>query len=156
MNHSEAERQVLLTTRAYLLANGDRNGAAEQLVEEGLVKIAAEIRADLVPIAFGWALLRKMGVRKFPSEFNLSDTGEKVNVSDSHVFTAALGCAIQVLENGYSEIFSKRVVQMLISNSAEVDVLNKALDAEPNIDLSDVSLSSNLLGYSASDYAENA
>jgi hypothetical protein len=156
MDHKEAERQVYLTTRAYLLANGDRDNAVDQLTDEGLSRMAAGLRADLVPMAFGWGLLKKMGVMRFPSEFNLSDTGEKVKVSDSHVFTTALGFALEVFENGYTEIFSKRVVEMLVSHSPEVDALNKALNAEPELELTEVSLSSSLVGYSAEEYAANA
>jgi hypothetical protein len=156
MDHKEAERQVYLTTRAYLLANGDRDNAVDRLTDEGLSRVAAGLRADLVPMAFGWGLLKKMGVMRFPSEFNLLDTGEKVRVSDSHVFTTALGFALEVFENGYTEIFSKIVVEMLVSHSAEVDVLNKALIAEPKLELSELSLSSSLFGYSAEEYAANA
>lgn len=156
MEHSEAERQVYLTARAYLLADGDRDAAVRRLVEEGLSKVAADLRADLVAMAFGWGLLRKMGVCKFPSEFELSDTSEKVKVSDSHVFTAALGFALDVFENGYTDIFSQRVVTLLISNSAEVDALNNALNSEPDLDLSGISLTSSLFGYTAKEYQANA
>lgn len=156
MDHTEAERQVYMTIRAYLLANGDRDNAVDRLTEEGLSRVAAGLRADLVPMAFGWGLLKKMGVKRFPSEFDLLDTGEKVKVSDSHVFTTALGFALGVFENGYTEIFSKRVVEMLVSNSAEIDALNKALNAEPELELSKISLSSSLFGYSAEEYAANA
>ena len=156
MDHTEAERQVYLTTRAYLLANGDRNNAVDRLTEEGFSRVAAGLRADLVPMAFGWVLLKKMGVKNFPSELELSDTGEKVKVSDSHVFTTALGFALEVFEKGYTEIFSKSVVEMLVSQSAEVNALNKALNAEPELDLSEVSLSSSLFGYTADEYEANA
>jgi hypothetical protein len=156
MDHSEAERHVYLTIRAYLLANGDRDNAVNRLTEEGLSRVAAGLRVDLVPMAFGWGLLKKMGVRHFPSEFNLSDTSKKVKVSDSHVFTTALGFALEVFENGYTEIFNQRVVEMLVSHSAEVNALNKALNAEPQLELSEVSFSSSLFGYSAEEYAENA
>jgi hypothetical protein len=117
MDHTEAETQVYLTARAYLLANGDRNNAVDRLTEEGLSRVAAGLRADLVPMAFGCGLLKKMGIRNLPSAFNLSDTGEKVKVSNSHVFTTALGFALEVFENGYTEIFSKRVVEMFVSQS---------------------------------------
>jgi len=156
MEHKEAEQQVYLTTRAYLLANGDRDNTINQLTKEGMSKVAAGLRADLVPMAFGWGLLKKMGVNNFPSEFNLTDTGEKVKVSDSHVFTTALSFALEVFENGYTEIFSKRVVEMLVSQSAEVNASNKALNDEPELDLSEVSLSSSLFGYTAGEYEENA
>jgi len=126
MDHKEAEEQVYLTTRAYILVNGDRDNAIAKLTDEGLSRVAAGLRADLVPMAFGWALLKKMGVNNFPSEFLLSDTGEKVKVSDSHVFTTALGFALEVFENGYTEIFSKRVVEMLVSQSSEVNALKQS------------------------------
>lgn len=156
MDHSEAERQVLLTTRAYLLEDGSRDGAVNRLVEEGLSEVASNLRADLVPMAFGWVLLKKVGVEKFPSYFELTDTQENVRVSDSHVFTAALSIAVKVFEEGYNEMFSKRVVEMLVQHSAEVDALNKALNSDPNLDLSEVTLASKLSGYSSTEYNENA
>jgi len=156
MNHKEAEKHVYLTTRAYLLANGDRDNAIERLTEEGLSRVAAGLRADLVPMAFGWGLLKKMGVKHFPSEFELSDSGEKVKVSNSHVFTTALCFALDVFESGYTEIFSKKVVEMFVSQSAEVNALNKALNADPDIELSEVSFTSSLFGYSVEEYEANA
>ena len=156
MNHEEAEKKVYLTTRAYLLSDGDRDRATNDLENNGLSKIASELFADLVPMAFGWGLLKKMGVKQFPSEINLTDTGETVKVSDSHVFTTALGFAFEVFENGYTEIFSKRVVEMLVSQSAEVNALNNALNSEPDLDLSQVSLSASLFGYTAEEFLANA
>lgn len=156
MDHSEAVRQVYLTVRVYLLVNGDRESGIDRLVDEGLTRIAAGLRVDLVPMAFGWALLKKMGVRHFPSEFNLPDVGVKVKVSDSHIFTTALGFALDVFENGYTEIFSQKTVEMLVSHSAEINALNKALNTEPGLDLSGVTFSSSLPGYSAEEYASNA
>lgn len=156
MNHEEAERKVYLTTRAYLLADGDRDGAVNDLINNGLSNVAAGLFADLIPMAFGWGLLRSMGVKQFPSEISLTETDETVKVSDSHVFTAALGVAMKIFENGYTEIFSKRVVEMLVSQSAEVNALNNALNSEPDLDLSQVSLSSSLLGYSAEEFLANA
>jgi hypothetical protein len=107
-------------------------------------------------MAFGWGLLKKMGVKHFPSEFELSDSGEKVKVSNSHVFTTALGFALDVFESGYTEIFSKKVVEMFVSQSAEVNALNKALNADPDIELSEVSFTSSLFGYSVEEYEANA
>lgn len=156
MDHSQAEKDVLETTRAYLLADGERDNAIKLLVEEGFSNIAAALRVDLVPIAFGWALLKKMGVQQFPSEFDLSDTGEKVHVSNSHVFTAALSIALDVFQNGYTEMFSQRVVEMIITHSAEVDALNKALNSDPNLNLSEVTLSSSLFGYTSKEFQQNA
>ena len=156
MDHSQAEKNILETTRAYILANGNRDGAIDFLVKEGFSSVAASLHADLVPMAFGWALLKKMGVQRFPSEFELTDTGEKVRVSNSHTFTAALGIALDVFQNGYTDIFSQRVVEMLISHSAEVDALNKALNTEPNLDLAEVSLSSSLFGYSSDEFELHA
>ena len=156
MNHSEAERQVLLTTRAYLVADGNPDIAISNLMEDGFSNLAASLRTDLVPMAFGWCLLKKMGVTKFPSEFYLEDTGESVRIADSHVFLAALGIAKKIFENGYTEMFSRRVVEMLVSNSAEVDVLNKSLNSEPDLELSEVTLSCSLFGYTAEEFVNNA
>jgi hypothetical protein len=156
MDHSEAKREVLFTTRAFLMANGDREKAIEQLVIDGFSEIKANLRVDLIPIAFGWALLKKMGVESFPSYFELPDSGEKVNVSGSHVFLAALDVAIDVFENGYTEIYSERVIRMLVDRSAEVDAMNRALNAEPHLNISQVKLSSSLHGYSVEEYESNA
>lgn len=156
MDHSQAEKYVLETTRAFILAEGDRENAIGLRVKEGFSNVEAALHADLVSMAFGWALLKKMGVRQFPSELDLSDTGEKVKVSDSHVFTTALGIAFDVFQNGYTDIFSQRVVEMLISQSADVDALNRALNSEPDLNLSEVSLSSSLFGYTSGEFEQNA
>ncbi|MCF6439256.1 hypothetical protein L1077_07430 [Pseudoalteromonas luteoviolacea] len=156
MDHSQAEKYLLETTRAYILASGDKENAIAFLVKEGFSNIAAALYADLVPMAFGWGLLKTMGVQKFPSEFDLTDTGEKVKVSDSHIFTTALGIALDIFRNGYTDIFSQRVVEMLISHSAEVVALNKALNSEPDLNLSEVSFSSSLLGYTSVEFEQNA
>lgn len=156
MDHSQAERNVLETTRAYILASGDRDSAIDLLVKEGFSGVAAALHADLVPMAFGWALLKQMGVQQFPSEFDLTDSGEKVKVSNSHSFTAALGIALDVFQNGYTDIFSQRVVEMLISHSAEVDALNRALNSDPNLNLAEVSLSSSLFGYTSEEFEQHA
>jgi len=156
MEHEEAVRQIYLTTRAFLTENEDRERIIDKLIEEGLSPVAASLRVDLVPMAFGWGLLKKMGVKKFPSEFELSDSGAMARVSESHVFVAALGLAIDVFERGYTEIFSQRVVEMLVSHSAEFDSLNKALHTDPSLDLAEVSFSSSLNGYSVKEYIENA
>jgi hypothetical protein len=95
-------------------------------------------------------------VQQFPSEFDLTDTGEKVKVSNSHSFTAALGIALDVFQNGYTDIFSQRVVEMLISHSAEVDALNRALNSDPNLNLAEVSLSSSLFGYTSGEFEQHA
>ena len=156
MDHAQAERRILKTTRAYLIAGGNRDRAVEQLESEGIPSVAARLAADLVPIAFGWALLKKMGLRKFPSVFELPDYQQSVKVADSHVFTAALVVAVGVFDEGYTDIFSKDVVSMLVSQSAEVDAVNKALNAEPDLDLSEACISSQLLGYSIEDFRDNA
>lgn len=72
------------------------------------------------------------------------------------MFAAALGFAVGVFENGYDEIISERVVKLLVHRSAEIDALNKALNANSDIDLSKISLSSSLFGYSSSEYREHA
>jgi hypothetical protein len=45
---------------------------------------------------------------------------------------------------------------MFVSQSAEVNALNKALNADPDIELSEVSFTSSLFGYSVEEYEANA
>lgn len=145
-----------MTVRAYSVANGERDDVVKQLVQDGVHETAANLATDLVPIAFGWALLKKMGFTSFPSVFELTEADETVNVADSHVFTAALTEAVAVMTHGYTDIFSKRVVSMLIAESPEVDAVNQALAADPNLDLSGATLSSKLSGYTAQEFHEHA
>lgn len=156
MDHHQAHKEVLKTTRAYLVAKADRDDAIDLLVKDGFTRVAASLRADLIPMAFGWALLKKMGVEKFPSEISLSDTKEVAKVLESHIFTAALSVAFDVFQNGYNDIFSQQVVEMIISHSAEVDALNRALNSNPNINLSEASINSSLFGYTYMEFIENA
>ncbi len=156
MNHSQAERLIIQTTRAFLLASGDRDKAIDLLIEEGIAGVAAALYSDLIPMAFGWALLKEIGVQKFPIEIELQDEGTKVKVTNSHLFTAALNLAWDIFQNGYTEIFSKRVVEMLVSHSAEVVAMNKALNSDPKLNVAEVELTSSLFGYSSKEFAQHA
>ena len=148
-----------MTARAYVEADGDRDGVINALERRGLFHLEASLRADLVPMAFGWALLRKMGVRSFPSVFVLrQDSGEdeQIAVGDSHVFTAALGLADDVMENGHTKVRNQATVQCVCYQSTDLIAVSQALDADPQLDLAEVELTGILYGYSIEQYQSAA
>ncbi|MEO0533149.1 MAG: hypothetical protein AAF215_04705 [Cyanobacteria bacterium P01_A01_bin.123] len=157
MNHKEALDRVRFISHSAFHNDMDRVSTVDLLVREGLNQLEANIAFDLIPIAFGWALLRKMGVEEFPSVFilrneNLED--QEVPVSSSHIFTAALSIAFDIFERGYTDDFSKDLVTALCFESADVNAVSKALKADPNIDLVASKLTTILYGYTKDEFQD--
>ncbi|MEO0826057.1 MAG: hypothetical protein AAFY67_10390 [Cyanobacteria bacterium J06642_9] len=159
MNHEKAVDRVRFISHCAFHNNMDRAITVALLVREGLTQLEANIAFDLIPIAFGWALLRKMGIEEFPSVFilrneNLED--QEVPVSSSHIFTAALSIAFDIFTRGYTDDFPKDLVTALCFESADVNAVSKALKADPNIDLSASKLTTILFGYTKDEFQDVA
>ena len=91
----------------------DRHYINADLADQGLEGTDRDIALEVVVAAFGWAILRRMGVRKFPNIFIIHQPdGERgeLNVADAHLFVAALGIALDLFENGYTPSLSKEGV----------------------------------------------
>lgn len=107
------------------------------LQERGYSPSSAEKLNVFVPSAFSWALLRRMGVRSFPSYFVAIDVrGAEVQlpIAGEHYFTAALELAYTTLENGWSEDLSRQAFETVASRSAEMGAANKTLTAGESLE----------------------
>ena len=156
VTHDEAVAEICRLATALEGAAGDRDSAIAALSSSTLSSTHAALRLDLAAIAFGWALLRKIGRRSFPSHFVLRPPAEDeraVMHSRSHIFTAALDIAVRTLEAGYAPPFTKAAVEYLCGLSPEVRALNQALDAEPDFNVAEGEFSPPVLfGYTMSDF----
>lgn len=145
--HTDEEHKYFeeLAVRAAVLFYENTGKDEESLitlmaVEFGDVLLAKKLYAFL-PMAFGWALLKRMGVSSLPGTFILLDkNGNDVEfkVSDQSIFMGALSIAYKVFEYGYTAVLTKEVVTELINNSVEVIAANKALNAGEDIKGSDL------------------
>lgn len=129
IDHHVVEATILVAVESFLeYENG------EQIYSSLTARFGDEVIAKklyvFVPIGFGWALLRKMGVSSFPDDFFIFDEkGEKVEakIANQHFFTAALGIAQNTIEFGYAPPITKAVFTAIIAHSADVMAANKAL-----------------------------
>jgi hypothetical protein len=120
--------------------------SGEQIYNNLVAKFGDEIIAKklyiFMPMGFGWAVLKKMGVSNFPDKFIIFDqNGEKVEVkiASEHYFTAALGIAHKTVEFGYSQAITKTVFTAIIAHSADLRAANEALNE--GLDISGGSIS---------------
>jgi hypothetical protein len=128
----------------------DRGLLSLDLAKSGLGRTDSDVAIELIVTAFGWAILRRMGVEKFPSVFIIEQPGGEqveLNVADSHLFTAALGLASELLESGYTANLPKEGVAAIIAESAEVGAVSKALYDNPSTDLGKVSFRTSFFGF---------
>jgi hypothetical protein len=146
-----AERVLRLVDRIAAGPGRSDNELVGALVGEGVGKVDAELLVRFVPIAFTWAVLKKMGAVGFPSTFVVLDReGRAVEmpISREHYFTAALGVAMDVTTNGFSERVGREVFEAIIMRSAEMNAVGKMAAAGKSVAGSRV-LSPTLLGITA-------
>lgn len=138
----------------------DRPLVAADLAAHGLTRPQADLSVELIVTAFGWALLQRMGITNFPLTLRLRppDADDVVfHVSDVHLFTAALGLAVEVFESGYTERLPKEGVSAVVAYSADVGAVSQALDRDPTLDRSACSLGETIYwGFSVLDFVDAA
>ncbi len=104
----------------------------ETLVRDGVGEVDAELLVRFVPVAFSFALLKLMGLSKFPSTFCVSDaSGEWVEMpmAAEHYFSAALYLGYEVTTYGYTDRIRKQTFRAITMRSAEMDAVNRFLEA---------------------------
>ena len=155
MDHEEAERLVIRTAQL-TAALGNEDEVRKQLCNDGLSGADAKKAYYFVQAAFGWALIKKLGVSKFPSDLRFqSRRGDfSVPVSSQHVFTAALVVAVNIMEHGYTQALPKEVFSSVALSSAEADAVNKALNAGE--DVSGAEISTAFHGFEPEDFGMTA
>src|SRR5262249_54458641 len=84
------------------------------LVRDGIGEVDAELLIRFVPCALSFALLKLMGLSKFPSTYQVQDrAGQWVELplAAEHYFSAALGVGYDITTSGYTERISKAAFQ---------------------------------------------
>ncbi len=133
MDHAQAIRGVLDTID--LIAASPQISEDElvhSLEAQGYTTTQAEKLIAFVPSAFSWALLKRMGLESFPSNYLvISEAGREIPlpIATEHFFTAALHLAYSTLEEGWSEKLSRSTFEATISRSAEMSAANQLLNA---------------------------
>lgn len=108
-----------------------------ELVRDGIGEVDAGLLIWFVPCAMSFALLKLMGMTKFPSMFQVkSDNGQWVEspLASEHYFTAALTTGYLVTTQGYSDRISKETFQAVTSRSAEMNAVNRFFEAGHTIE----------------------
>jgi hypothetical protein len=110
----------------------DDDGAVAALVQGGVGEIDAELLVRFVPSALAFALLKLMGLSKFPSMFRVQDNSGRwveMPLAAEHYFSVALGVGYEVTTRGYTERISKETFRALTMRSAEIDAVNQFFEA---------------------------
>jgi hypothetical protein len=106
--------------------------AVAALVRDGVSEVDAELLVRFVPCGLSFALLRLLGLTKFPSTYQVQNAaGQWVELplADEHYFSTALGVGYDVTTRGYSERVSKAVFQAATLRSAEMGAVNKYFES---------------------------
>jgi len=130
-SHDLAMERVLLTVN-HLRSDPeiDDEILANALQNQGVPRVDAELLVLFVPIAFTWAILKKMGVSSFPSTYlvaNCNDQTVELPISREHYFSTALHLAHHTTEYGYTDAVTRDGFEAIIARSAEMNAANKAL-----------------------------
>ena len=102
--------------------------AVAVLVRDGIGEVDAALLIRFVPCALSFALLKLMGLSKFPSTYQVQNsTGQWVELplAAEHYFSAALGVGHDVTTRGYSERVTKVAFQAVTLRSAEMNAVNQ-------------------------------
>lgn len=143
MNHDQAAKRAQAIAEACCARQMNRSFVVNDLVAQGLSPTESDVGIEVVASAFGWAILRRMGVESFPHVYQLQQEGAEpieVRIADLHLFTAALGIAIDLFENGYTSSLPKDGVSTIVEYSSEVSAVSTALRENPSTDLSQTTL----------------
>jgi hypothetical protein len=159
LTHEQARSAVL--TVVNIVSKSPRLRDLELILAleaEGFSHLHAEKLCVFVPSAFGWALLKRMGLRSFPSHyvvFNRLGAEVELPIAREHYFTAALQLGFEILERGWTPYLTKETFTNVLVRSAECGVLNKFLNSGKS--LADAKLLPlRVLQFSAEDANEEA
>jgi hypothetical protein len=115
----------------------DDEQAVVALVRCGIGEIDAELLVRFVPCALSFALLKFMGLSKFPSTFQVKDGAGRwvgMPLATEHYFSAALGVGYEVTTRGYTARISKETFQAVTQRSAEMNAVNRFFEAGGTIE----------------------
>lgn len=106
--------------------------AVAALVRYGVGEVDAELLIRFVPCGLSFALLKLLGLTKFPSTYQVQDAaGQWVEMplAVEHYFSTALGVGYDVTTRGYTERVSKAVFQAVTLRSAEMNAVNQYFES---------------------------
>ena len=106
--------------------------AVAALMRDGIGEVDAELLIRFVPCALSFALLKRMGLSKFPSTYQVQNSaGQWVELplAAEHYFSAALGVGHDVTTRGYTERVSRAVFQAITLRSAEMHAVNQYFES---------------------------
>src|SRR5687768_13694547 len=98
--------------------------AVAALMRDGVSEVDAELLVRFVPCGLSFALLKLLGLTKFPSTYQVQNAaGQWVELplAAEHYCSAALGVGYDVTTRGYTERVSKAVFQAVTLRSAEMN-----------------------------------
>jgi hypothetical protein len=106
--------------------------AVADLVRDGIGSVDAELLIRFVPCALTFALLKLMGLGKFPSTYQVQNSDGKwveLPLVCEHYFSAALGVGYDVTTKGYTKRVNKETFRTVMSRSAEINAVNKYFES---------------------------
>jgi hypothetical protein len=106
--------------------------AVAALVAGDIAEVDAELLIRLVPCVLSFALLKLLGLIKFPSTYQVkNDAGQCVELplAAEHYFSTALSVGYDVTTQGYTERVSKAVFQAVTLRSAEMNAVNQYFES---------------------------
>lgn len=118
----------------YLDALRDNPASSDEDLHTLLAQKHNDLNAQLlirfVPIAFAFAFIKHMGVKKFPLVFKAQKadkTWQNLLLEHEPIFNVALRLGLNVVEKGYIPRLDQALFEAVLSRSAEMEVVNKAL-----------------------------
>ncbi len=98
------------------------------LMQDGVGDVDAELLIRFVPCGLSFALLKLMGLDKFPNTYQVKNSaGQWVEfpLAAEHYFAVALSIGYEVTTRGYTERITKKTFQAVTLRSAEMDAVNR-------------------------------
>jgi hypothetical protein len=106
--------------------------AVAALVRDGVGEVDAELLVRFVPCGLSFALLKILGLTRFPSTYQVQNAAGlwvELPLAAEHYFSAALSVGYDVTTRGYTEWVSKAVFQAVTLRSAEMNVVNQYFES---------------------------
>lgn len=106
--------------------------AVAALVHEGVGEVDAELLVRFVPCGMSFALLKLLGVTKFPSTFQVQDGSGgwvELPLAAEHYFCTALAIGYDGTNRGYTDRITKEVFTAVTIRSAEMNAVNNYFES---------------------------
>lgn len=109
----------------------DDDGALTKIVEDrGYKTDLAERFVAFMPLAFGRVVINKIGSVSFTSSYKVKEQNREFSLEEEPIYCLAYKLAFESYENG---ILEREVFSAIATRSAELDSVNKALNAGEDI-----------------------